>query len=95
MAMSQDDRGETRDGGEASSGSGQKGAQEHAEGEHGAKTHARMIEQLHSPPPEEPRDAMIERKREEGAVAGKRRLVEDRQQHDEGEKNSERNRLGD
>ena len=71
----------------------QKGPQEHAEGQHGAKTRARIIEQLHSRPREEPRDDLIERQREEAAIEGKRRLVEDRQQHDEGEKNSEHTRL--
>ncbi|HEX6533616.1 MAG TPA: hypothetical protein VF041_03410 [Gemmatimonadaceae bacterium] len=71
----------------------QKGSQGHAEGEHGAKTHARFIEQLHEGRHEEPERARRERTREASAYAGKRRLVEDRQQHDEGEKNSERTRL--
>ena len=51
------------------------------EGRHGDKTHARLIEQLHSRPSEE------------SAHEGKRRLVEDREQHDEGERNSEKVRL--
>jgi hypothetical protein len=71
----------------------QKGPQQHAEGQHGEKTHARFIEQLHAGPPEEPAEARLERAREKAAFGGKRRLVEDRQQHDEGEKNSERTRL--
>jgi hypothetical protein len=71
----------------------QKGPQDHAEGEHGAKTRARIVEQLHARPPEEPRAAIVERQREKAAYGGRRRLVEDRQQHDEGEKNSERTRL--
>lgn len=33
---------ETRDG-------HQKGAQQHAEGQHGEKTHARFVEQIHEP----------------------------------------------
>ena len=64
-----------------------------AEGAHGTKTHNRFIEQLHEAPPEEPRDALLDRERERAAYHGKRRLVEDRQQHDEAEKVSERTRL--
>lgn len=73
--------------------SAQKGSQTHAEGEHGAKTHARFIEQLHEARHEEPERTRRERARDAAAYAGKRRLVEDRQQHDESEKNSERTRL--
>ena len=71
----------------------QKGPQVHAEGQHGAKTHARIIEQLHARPAEEPLEKRVEGKRRKAANEGKRRLVEDRQQHDEAEKNSERTRL--
>jgi hypothetical protein len=76
-----------------SRGKRQKGAQTHAEGQHGSRTHARFIEQLHQGEHEEPKEEREERKRELAAYIGKRRLVEDRQQHDEGEKNSERTRL--
>jgi hypothetical protein len=69
------------------------GPQNHAEGQHGERTHARFIEQLHEAPPEEPVEERVERKRKKAAYQGKRRLVEDRQQHDEAEKNSERTRL--
>ena len=65
----------------------------HAEGEHGPKTHARIMEQLQSSPREPPTDFVLEQERKENAFEGKRRLVEDRQQHDEAEKNSERKRL--
>ena len=65
----------------------------HAEGQHGPRTHARFVEQLHEAPPAEPTEQVVERKRKRAAREGKRRLVEDRQQHDEGEKNSERTRL--
>jgi len=65
----------------------------HAEGQHGPRTHARFVEQLHEAPPAEPVENVVERKRKRAALEGKRRLVEDRQQHDEGEKNSERTRL--
>ncbi|HJU88503.1 MAG TPA: hypothetical protein VJ672_03880 [Gemmatimonadaceae bacterium] len=67
----------------------------HGEGEHGPKTRARLIEQLESAPPEPSTAEMLERDRASAARKGKRRLVEDRQQHDEREKNSERTRLFD
>ena len=70
----------------------QKGPQTHAEGEHGEKTHARIIEQLNEGEAEESREARAERDRERNAATGGRRLVEDREQHDQAEKNSERTR---
>jgi hypothetical protein len=70
-----------------------QGKQAHAEGEHGPKTRARIAEQLRSGAHREPVVARIERARHDAAYEGKRRLVEDRQQHDEAEKNSERTRL--
>ena len=66
---------------------------QHAVGQHGPRTHARFVEQLHEAPPAEPTQDIVERKRTRAAREGKRRLVEDRQQHDEGEKNSERTRF--
>jgi hypothetical protein len=65
----------------------------HAEGQHGPRTHARFVEQLHETPPAEPAEEVTSRNRKRAAREGKRRLVEDRQQHDEGEKNSERTRV--
>lgn len=65
----------------------------HAEGEHGSKTEARLIEQFESAPPEPPTEVRLEHDRSRAAFEGKRRLVEDRQQHDEAEKNSEHERL--
>ena len=65
----------------------QKGAQTHAEGQHGRKAHARFVESLHegsAPAAEE----LVGDAREGG-----RRLHEDREQHDEADKNSEKNRL--
>ena len=65
----------------------QKGAQEHAEGQQGAKAHSRFIESLHEgsePAPSELRTSSAD---------GSHRLHEDREQHDEAEKNSEKNRL--
>jgi len=67
----------------------QKGPQGHAEGDHGDKTHTRYQKQLHDAPREEPVEDRLARQREEGATAGRRRLVEDREQHDEAERGSE------
>ena len=67
----------------------QKGAQDHAEGQHGSKAHARFQEQLHEGASGEHRNAEPQR----GAShEGHHRLYEDRQQHDEAELNSEKNR---
>lgn len=65
---------------------------QHAEGQHGPRTHARFVEQLHEAPTQKSVDEELERDREKAAKEGKRRLVEDREQHDEGEKESERTR---
>jgi hypothetical protein len=62
---------------------------DHAEGQHGPETRARFVEQLHESPAKPPVAERIEMARRKGGEAGKRRLVEDRQQHDEAEKNSE------
>jgi hypothetical protein len=71
----------------------QKGPQDHAEGDHGRKTRKRIIQQLRSGPHEQNAERERELVHDNAAWEGKRRLVEDRQQHDEGEKNSERTRL--
>lgn len=66
----------------------QKGAQRHAEGEHGAKTKARHTEILQSRPVAPPSDA--------GPAhddAGQNRLFERREQHDEAELHSEKTRV--
>ena len=61
----------------------QQGAQRHAEGQHGGKTHKRFVEQL--------QEGTRAPKKTEGApVEGHHRLLEDRQQHDEAEKGSEK-----
>ena len=65
----------------------------HAEGAHGPKTEARIKKQLASGPSEMPTEARLGLERIRAAFEGKRRLVEDRQQHDEAEKNSEHERL--
>lgn len=71
----------------------QKGPQAHAEGQHGDKTHQRLMDQLHEGEHRESRGDRIERDRDDNAYSGGRRLVEDRQQHDEAEKNSEHTQL--
>lgn len=59
------------------------GPQRHAEGAHGEKTHKRFIEQL--------QEGTSERRDIEGRNAeGRQRLLEDRIQHDEAEKGSEK-----
>ncbi len=70
-----------------------KGSLQHAEGQHGEKTRARFLEQLQGGAARASRDESLQEQRRRGAVTGKRRLVEDRQQHDEAEKNSEHTQL--
>lgn len=65
----------------------QKGPQRHAEGQHGGKTHDRFVEQLAEGRPRERSEQEV------NAQPGSHRLREDRQQHDEAEKDSEKNRL--
>jgi hypothetical protein len=61
----------------------QPGPQQHAEGMHGDRTHSRFIEQLQEGTPQ--------RKATEGTdIEGRHRLHQDREQHDEAEKNSEK-----
>ena len=67
----------------------QKGAQTHADGQHGKKAHSRFLEQL--------REAREDREGKRAAgegqmVEGRHRLHERREQFDEAEFNSERNR---
>jgi hypothetical protein len=67
----------------------------HAEGEHGPKTERRIIEQLESGPSRTPLVDRLAIDREIAAVEGKRRLVDDREQHDPSERNSERTHIFD
>jgi hypothetical protein len=81
----------------------QKGPQSHAEGQQGEKTHNAFLEERHgrhggSPesegaPQEEPGPEPTDVNVYGQPVLGHHRLFEDRQQHDEAEKNSEANRL--
>jgi hypothetical protein len=72
---------------------GRKGPQKHAEGDHGDKTRQHLIDQLHSGPHEMPKAEIAKQKRKKAGFEGKRRLVEDRVQHDDAEVKSERVRL--
>ena len=71
----------------------QQGAQSHAEGQHGDKTHKAFLEGLQGSEESEGRREAGERARDTDAYGqpheGKHRLQEDREQHDEAEKNSE------
>ena len=70
----------------------QKGPQDHAEGQHGTKTHSKFIEQLHSrngAAPEKPTPSAKNPSHHNNV----HRLTEDRQQHDAAEKRSEKTRL--
>jgi hypothetical protein len=76
----------------------QKGPQDHAEGQHGSKTHGKFLEQLHSGNPgngttptngQNGADSLKNPSRRNAA----HRLVESRQQHDAAEKRSEKTRL--
>jgi hypothetical protein len=76
----------------------QKGPQDHAEGQHGSKTRNKILEQLHNgngKPPETPEESEneLEPKKHLAHHNAAHRLFEDRTQHDEAEKNSEKTRL--
>jgi len=76
----------------------QKGAQNHAEGQHGDKAHSEFIKNLHVKQ-DDTEDSENEPSGQNDAdaygrpILGRHRLHEDRQQHDEADKNSEANRL--
>jgi hypothetical protein len=73
----------------------QKGPQDHAEGQHGSKTHSRFIEQLHTGVGDPPEDLQqgSDRPKNLAHHNAAHRLVEERQQHDEAERRSEKTRL--
>ena len=76
----------------------QKGPQDHAEGQHGSKTHSKFLEQLHSAS-NGPKsngsngDAPLPSEKHKAHHNAAHRLFEAREQHDEAEKNSEKTRL--
>ena len=74
----------------------QKGPQDHAEGQHGSKTHSKFLEQLKNGngiPPEEPAQNGLDPNKHIAPHDAPHRLFEQREQHDEAEKNSEKTRL--
>jgi hypothetical protein len=73
----------------------QKGPQDHAEGQHGSKTHSKFLEQLKNGNGTAPENSEneLERPKNPGHRNAAHRLFEQRQQHDEAEKNSEKTRL--
>jgi hypothetical protein len=74
----------------------QKGPQDHAEGQHGSKTHSKFLEQLHTgipTPPDEQDQTPLDSRKNLAHHNAAHRLFEQRQQHDEAEKNSEKTRL--
>jgi hypothetical protein len=66
----------------------QKGAQQHAEGMQGPKARAHLMEQLRSGP-----SGTAAQPDHSHGDEGKHRLFEGREQHDEADRNSEKNRL--
>jgi hypothetical protein len=74
----------------------QKGPQDHAEGQHGAKTRSKILEQLKNgdgATPENPANGVEPSLKNPAHHNAAHRLFEQRQQHDEAEKNSEKTRL--
>jgi hypothetical protein len=72
----------------------QKGPQDHAEGQHGSKTRSKILEQLHSNSNGPKNNGSNgDTPAANGNHHAAHRLFEDRQQHDEAEKRSEKTRL--
>ena len=72
----------------------QKGPQDHAEGQHGSKTHGKFLEQLHSGNGANGNgEPIVPSSKNPGHHNAVHRLTEDREQHDEAEKRSEKTRL--
>lgn len=78
---------------ERSSTGSSKQSTTHAEGQHGDETRAHLAEQLNSGAAGDPAADRVAKRHARSADEGKRRLVEDREQHDEAERNSEKVRL--
>jgi hypothetical protein len=72
----------------------QKGPQDHAEGQHGSKTRSKILEQLHSGNGATDNGSNgLDRPKNLAQHNAAHRLFEERQQHDEAEKKSEKTRL--
>ncbi len=71
-----------------------EGKKPNVEGRHGDKTHEAFLDNLHGRMPEsQASEGSPQRDNQDRPIAGHHRLHEDREQHDEAEKNSEANRL--
>ena len=72
----------------------QKGPQDHAEGQHGTKTHSKFLEQLHSGNGDSTENSQTGNGSPKNpAHNAVHRLTEARKQHDAAEKRSEKTRL--
>jgi hypothetical protein len=73
-----------------------KGGQAHAEGQQGEKTHAEFLRNRQGLNDDSETQGIAERGSPYGATPsdGRHRLSEEREQHDEAEKNSERKKEG-
>ncbi len=72
----------------------QNGKKPNVEGRHGDKTHEAFLENIHEKQPDSQSARPSPLDEGKGRpIAGHHRLHEDRQQHDEAEKNSETNRV--
>ena len=73
----------------------QKGPQDHAEGQHGSKTRSKILEQLQSgnDSTDSTKENGLEPRKHIAHHNSAHRLFEERKQHDEAEKNSEKTRL--
>ena len=93
---SREERDAAADKGGNGKGDGQGGPPAHAEGQHGSKSHQAFVEQLHSGKSgreREEKESLSEPRGSQDNPEGKHRIFEGRQQHDEADKNSEKNRL--
>lgn len=70
-----------------------KGAQRHAEGDHGPETRSRIREEAQSPSPRRSARGPAQKPRDAHPPAGEHRLLEHREQRDPADEQSERNRL--
>lgn len=70
----------------------QKGAQTHPDGSHGDRTHQAKQQEINANGARTG-DEAAETAHEVATRAGKHKIHEDRQQHDEADKNSQKNRL--
>ena len=70
-----------------------KGAQRHAEGNHGPETRLRISEEARTPSPERAEPGPTQEPRDAHPPDGEHRLFENREQHDPADEESDRNRL--